>query len=546
MAKSNKEKEPKFVKRDDYNLYEIFPNGHTHANKVIGRRKLHFKNLAIIALPFCDDGTVDIYDSEFASSEDGGLMFLRVGKRSKTFYPVPALPGRARKTCKSLGRFISKTSNHYKEDEADVAEARKRFRQFIINVNSNRNELQKIGDMTIRYYIDSGQYKKDRQNFDTKRNKRQHVSDITLNSLRTQFEPWLDFKLNQIDKYWAEEMQEHWAKPRFNNANGKRYPNGFSQDTLRRYFTQFNALVNTCVKAKYIDYNRIEDEISRFPKAKQGKIITYDMNYDDLIIFIFEQTRGSLAGKLIVATMVLTGARNAEVYKNFIDNWDFKNRSIFIPSKISKNKDVGERYVYPENDKYWQMMHVHTESIDRNKFGHMFPSNINPGKYLSATVYRDVWKDIKLYYGLKNDARLYSFRSTFGTRIAETENPNVAAKVLGDRETTANQYYIHIEERRIEAASRKAGSTDPKLLADNLENKSTTKSNTSMTDYTIPVPEAMPLKVLKLWSMFKARRLKLDGTIKNDDYSAFVLKVQKQFEDNKISGPDIEEWLDFQ
>lgn len=527
----------KDIKSGKTELEHILSN--TSIQKFSGSKLCTFTNKLIEELPFCEE-TIQLTDTTFTAKDGGGRLILRVGITSKTFYPVAAFGSRA--TGPMLGKYVNKASNYYidqgKNKEANVKVARERFLEYIDDVSQGYQESQKGGNMTIRHYLESGKYMTDRKKYPIKSGKIKPVTQDTIDQMVSAFEPFLDFKLNEVNKNWVVEFDEYTNQPRFNKAN-KITTNGLSSDSKRKLYSAFNAMFNICVKANYIKVNKIDGYASMFPRSKPNPK-TYKIGYDELLEFIFdEDTPGSLSGKLIVAGMAVTAARNEELYANYIDNFNFEEKSIFIPAHISKNKEAGERTVYPESDLFWKYLALHAKGIARNPKGHMFPSPKNPEKHISDSMYKDIWKAVKMKFNLKDSDRLYNLRHTLLTKIAKTHGIDVAAAVAGDSLETANKYYNEKDEERIRSAFvANTGSQK------NSEIEETSNHNGSTNPIVAASKKSMPTTIISLFDMFiNGKVIPKPEHIYKSDWDKFVSLIKQQKESGQIEGADLEMWL---
>lgn len=511
----------------------------TSLQKFIGNHLCQLTNKLINELPFCEE-VVEITDTTFSAKEGGGRLILRIGKNSKTFYPIPAI-GIKRKTGKMLGKFVTKKSNHYVNSgpnkEADITTARDRFKEYIIFANAESSEKQKNGDMTIRFYLESGRYKEDRDKYPIQRGTFKPVTDDTIKMLLSGFDRWMDCKLNEVNESWGLEFDNDCNKLRKNKSNGKEF-NGLAITSRRKLFTAFSAMFNICVKAGYIQKNELEGEIARFPKnPKEGKPQTYNMSYESLMNHIFdEDTPESLSGKLIVAGMAVTAARNSELYKNYIDSFDFENRSIFIPAHISKNGAAGERTVYPASDIWWEKLAFHLKTIDRNKKGHMFPSPIITEQHMSPSMYSKTWQSVKKRFNLKATDRLYNLRATLLTRVAKESGIDVAADMAGDSIETANKYYNEKSEERLKEAMKKATGN---------KNKEEPEQPNYDGEIVLASTEGMPDDVIKIFNIFKnGKIIPKENHLLKTDWDKLVTLINALKDKGKlVEGEELDLWL---
>jgi hypothetical protein len=511
----------------------------TSLKKFTGNRLCTLTNKLIKELPF-SESVIEITDTGFTAKEGGGRLVLRVGKTSKTFYPIVAI-GRKRKTGKMLGKFTVNDTNHYINSgvnkEADITKARERFKKYIVFTNAHRSEKQKDGNMKIRFYLESGRYKEDRTKHKTKTGKYKPVTDNTIKMIISGFDRWMDCRLNEVNKEWALEFDNDCNELRTNKANGKKFK-GLKSESKRKLFTAFSAMFNICETAGYIAKNELDGEISRFPKSEIGNAKTYNMSYESLMDHIFdEDTPETLTGKLIVAGMAVTAARNSELYRNYIDNFNFEERSVYIPAEISKNGMAGQRTVYPSSDIWWEKLAFHLKTIDRNDKGHMFPSPIIIGQHVSPSIYSKTWTSVKKRFNLKDTDRLYNLRSTLMTRIAKESGIDVAAKMGGDSLETADKYYNDKNEERLKEAMRKA-------TGSNREEKQVIQINDDGA-IVLASTEGMTDDVIKIFNIFKnGKVVPQENHLLKTDWDKFVTLIKTQKDAGKlVEGPILDMWL---
>jgi integrase len=519
------------------------------------KTKLMFSDNLIRQLPFCSDGPIDIVDTSFNAENDGGRLILRIGKNTKTFYPSIAKRGNEKRgNGKSLGSWIVKNSRHYIFDEdkkikqANLETAKKRFKKVVQNHQSEVNIARKDGEITIREYLESGKYEQDRLKTTILRNKFAPVQKNTIKSIMGQFEPWLDKKLNEVSKEWPSEFKKNWEERyiEYNKEGRKQDPENFiakqvEVGTMRKYFGEINAMFNICEKRGYIHNNKMKNFASLFPKKaiKRGSVKTYKLNYDNLMTFLFDDcTPSPPFGKLIIAIMAVTGSRNSEVYKNFIDNFsDHDDKLIMtIPAEICKTKEAGARSVEIKHERVKEEVRKHLAEVPRNGKGHMFPSNRIMDAPVSDYAYRDLWKLVKAFFKLPSNGRMYSLRATFGTQVAKKGGIDVAADVLGDSLEIANLHYNDVdEERKSDAMNKVFNSSNEDIVA---------AQSAQHIDTVYAAADQLPESISKLFSMFKNGKVEpKHNHMLKADWNKFVNLIRNQFEAKKLSDDDIEMWL---
>jgi len=516
------------------------------------KTKLTFTDNLIKKLPYCADGPIDIVDTTFKAENDGGRLILRIGKNTKTFYPSIAKRGNEKRgNGKSIGSWITKDSNHYKVNEANLFTAKKRFREVVQNHRFKVKIAREDGDITIREYLESGKYEQDRLTTPTLRNKISPVEKNTITSILSQFEPWLDKELQEVSKEWPSEFKKHWESryTEYNQKERLKNPDGFKEKqvevgTMRKYFGEINAMFNICEKLGYIHSNKIKNFASLFPKktVKRGSVQTYKLSYDNLMTFLFdEDTPSPKYGKLIIAIMAVTGARNSEVYKNYIDNFsDHDDRLIMkIPTEISKTKEAGARSVEIKHEKVKEEIRNHLGRIPRNGKGHMFPSDKVMDHHTSDYAYRELWKLVKAFFKLPENGRMYSLRATFGTHVAKQGGIDVAAEILGDSLEIANLHYNNVDEERKSDAMNK-------IFNNNNEEANAAQQSKNINSVYADV-KLLPDSISKLFLMFKNGKAKLeDNYMLKADWDKFVSLIKTQKDAGLLEDPELNMWLSMQ
>ncbi len=542
------------VKKEDYDV-GYFAGYETEIDNRDARspapRKIMLTDLIIRKLPYCSNGPVDIVDTTFSSQNDGGRLILRIGKNTKTFYPSIAKRGNEKRgNGKALGQWIVKANNYYKQDEANLATAKERFREVVSSHQKAVKIARDEGQLTIREYLESGKYEQDRLTIPTQRNKISPVEKPVIKAILSQFEPWLDRELHEVSKEWPAEFKKHWTE-RYLQENEEGFKNNpdykpkqVAVDTMRKYFMMINAMFNICEKKAYIHSNPMANFASLFPKKKikPGEAQTYSLDYDNLMTFLFdESTKSAAYGKLIIAIMAVTGARNSEVYKNYIDNFQVKDDGrlfMYIPSEICKTREVGSRTVEIKHDFVKQKVIEHIEDIPRNAKGHMFPSTKYMDKHTSDYAYKELWKQVKAFFNLPVNGRMYSLRATFGTRLAKKSGIDVAANVLGDSLEIANLHYNEVD------TVRKAEAMDKVFNEKEESNILTFPASHIELDSVYASVDALPDSIKKLFLMFKSGKAEpqKDHMLKAD-WNNFVKLISTQFNAKKITDDEAELWL---
>jgi integrase len=312
--------------------------------------------------------------------------------------------------------------------------------------------------------------------------------------------------------------------------------------TMRRYFIEINAMFNICEKIGYIHSNKMKNFSSLFPKKtiSKGSVKTYDINYDNLMTFLFDDDTPSPSfGKLIIAIMAVTGARNSEVYKNFMDNFiDYNDRlTMTIPMEICKTKEAGARTVEIRHKRVKEEVRKHIAEIPRNGKGHMFPSRVVMDHHVSDYAYRELWKLVKAFFNLPLNGRMYSLRATIGTHIAKQGGIDVAADVLGDSLEVANLHYNNVDlERKSDAMDKVFNKTKDIVIA-----QTALPSNF---DTVYAAVDLLPQSISKLFSMFKNGKIEpRENYMLKTDWDKFVNLIKSHFEAKNINDSEVELWL---
>jgi len=510
----------------------------TDANKPTS---MTLKDSSIQKLPFIDDGIVDIYDVAIDASEHQGYrLVLRLSKLKKTFYIV----NKKRKITKKIGTWIKKPDSKYEPPPEGciwVAEVRKIFKDLVSEKEVTKDDSSNVAEMTICDYLLT-RYQNDRLKTTIKSDVIKPVRIETIKSILSVYGPWLDKKIGEAKSSWPQDFKDYWlVTDRYNAANRK--TSKLTTESMRKYYTYLNAMFGICVKRGYIAKNHIDGYTHLFERTKSEKVTVYEYDYDDVLEFIFsDEVEEKLSHKLIVASMIVTGGRNSEIYKNYRENFRIDKREVFIPGSISKNKNVS-RPIPVESDFYWQMVEAYVEDLELNQHGHMFPSKKAKNGHVTDNVYRGVWESIKTKYGLNKYARLYNNRATYGTRLAREHSVDVAAKTLGDSLETTAKYYLHHDIEVIRPALKKMF---------NRKSKNEDISKSSSPVYVREEQETelvrvgkMPPEVKNLFEQFlSGRDVSIEsGYIDKKIWMQFREKISSWFETRKASVKTLE-WIE--
>ena len=500
------------------------------------------KETHIEKLPFISKGVVDIYDTSIDAEHHGGYrLVLRLSSLRKTFYIV----NKKRKFTKKIAAWSSRPEDGiYADGFTGLKQVREQFKSLIAETEATKDDTSNVSEMTIKDYLLT-RYTRDRETTTIKSGVIKPVRKETIAAVISALEPWMNFKISQAKETWPQEFKDYWKDlVKVNPSNGKETL--LKEDTMRQYYTALNAMFSICVKRGYIAKNKIDGHIHLFKRTKNEKIVVYEYDYEDVLTFIFsDQVQEKLSHKLIVASMIVTGARNSEIYMNYSENFRIEKREIFIPGEISKNKNVN-RTVPVESDLYWLMVAEYLNELELNKYGHMFPSKKAKDGHVTDNTYRDVWEAVKKKYNLKKHARLYNNRSTYGTRLAKEHSIEIAAKMIGDSLETTAKYYLHTEPDIARGSLKKMfNKTEPSSASENstsVENRATTDDKNTRAKIQIG---KLPECVNELFEQFLGGKDAevLAGKVEKDVWVQFISKIAMRVQKGKASREE-EDWFE--
>ncbi|HDY8064968.1 hypothetical protein LO82_06405 [Vibrio vulnificus] len=521
----------KLVKKAEFELSDFVNKNRRHSSK---KSVFIFKQSDIDNLPFISDGTIDLYD--LSNQESGFSFVLRLSNKEKTFY-IKAKKGKSVSinAMRKIGVFgVRVNGTRPPLPQIELSTARKIFNEKVIELKKTSSEAVEVSNLTIREYLET-RYKDDRLNNNIKSGKRRPITDRTIKEIINSFPHWIDKKINSAHKGWVQEFEEYWKQAEVRDKQTGEIRSGTSTDTMRKKYTLLNAVFNMCALKGYIINNPIDGEIGRFPNSKFKSSINYDYNYEHIThaIFTNEDVRGSLAGKLIVATMILTGARNSEVYKNYLQNFNPEKRTIFIPSEISKNK--AQRTLKIDNDIYWEFWHLFYEREYRdnpNQF--MFPS-VKSRSHVTDGTYKPVWNSIKVIFGLTG--RLYDVRHTFARRANKAFGIAITAEILGDSINTAYEHYVKGDEtEKLNNMSKIQTATgEPKITL-----PLTTQTNDAIVNAS---SDLLPPSIRRHFNAFIGGKvLPEEGKMYKQQWDQFVAYIQRIHSRDNL-GIEVDDWL---
>lgn len=549
-----------FIDKEEFNLPVLLgsslasnPDDLAKQKKV---KRVAFSDKLIAKIPLLTEPPkntqifVELIDDECSLAN--AYLLLRITHKEKAFYiktrRTKATPGACRKIAVWQPRDRGGKGSRPPVGYLTTVDARKEFHKLYEELSIQTAEAREVGDMTIRNYV-TNLYAKDRENCNLKSGKRKKLRQGAIDQIIQGFPLWIDRKIKDVRKEWVQEFVDYWDSlividPETKNPvidpETQKPKSTNSSETRRKKYTIFNAMFNMCAYRGYIAKNPIDGEIGRFPRSKFRSDVDYDYVFEEVIDHIFqsEDIKGSLAGKIVIATMILCGARNSEVYRNYTENFDIEARTVFIPAHISKND--GERKLKIDNDTYWKYLKIYLDLYHfKNQFGHMFPS-LKRNNHATEAIYRPVWQSLQPV--LNQKGRLYDVRHTFARRVERKFGISKAAEILGDSIETAHNHYVKSnDEERF--ATMEAVQQDNPLKSTERKVEITTTQTVESGDVVQANEEFMPDPVLKLFNMFKnGKVLPAPGQIYASQWQQFVDFVAKKHERSDL-GEEVEDWL---
>jgi integrase len=521
----------KTVKQREFRLEDYIGE-----NKKTRKTSFPFKEAEIAKLPFTEDRPIDLYDS---SQEKGEWkLVLRINKTCKTFH-IRNSAGMKGK----IGTWMERpTSRYYPKGFVSLAQARKEFTERVDELAALTADAALKQKWTIRRYLDE-QYAKDRLKKKLRNGKIKAVSDDTIKEIKQGFEPWLDKRLMDADDTWPEDFQAYWNQKEYVVPRTQQRKIGITSETQRKYYTMLNAMFHICVKMGYLRHNPIDHQTARFERNDPQEIRTYeeDYDYEEIVAFIFDKCDGSLAGKLLIATIILTGTRPSEIYRNTSSSFDERKKTVFIPAAISKNS--GQRRIAIKVERYWiEFRKYKNFTWHENTGDFMFPSTKSASGHSGENLYKKIWKQIKIAYNITSGV-LYDNRHTFATLSARESSVEVTAGMLGDTiETTYKYYYKNKEEdsaKVVEAihSKRRVQPAEPTPVPK-------PQTLTSAPDRPIVHLGKLPGEVLDFYEVFiGGKEIPEEGHLYKDDWNTFIQKIEKRVERGRMS-EETEDWLD--
>lgn len=198
-----------------------------------------------------------------------------------------------------------------------------------------------------------------------------------------------------------------------------------------------NTFFDFCVDEEYIPRN----PVSKIKHIKQPK--TMERPYSDTEV---EMLRDACADKRDVALidfLFSTGCRREEIVKAKISDVDFRNRSVLIHGKGSKDRTV---YFSARCEKHLR------EYIESRKgvSEYLFCGSKEPYGQLTNNGLAAIVKRIGARAGVSN-VHLHRFRKWFGTYMANQGVPlqDIKEMMGHSKLDTTNNYYVYTNQERI-------------------------------------------------------------------------------------------------
>lgn len=513
------------IKKEDFILSEYI------GNKAIKQSTFVFKDSDIKKLPYIEKGSKDFFDAAVCGG--GFSLVLRLTKRSKVFYFKPT-----NGSMKKIGSWQERTdSRHYPSGFYSLAMARVEFKKICSQWDNFCAESATTGEWTIERYIDE-KYVEDRKSIKIKNGGIKPIENLkVLKAIKSDLTPFIKKRIKDVDEVWIKELIKYWETPKENPTNG--VVKVKSKRSQRKSYTVINSMFNICVKAKYITNNPLDGFTYLFKDEEEyeREINTYDVNPDIALRFLFEEAPGNLAGKIILATMIMAGVRNCEAYRNSRLNFQIEKKNLHIPSSISR-KTKRKRDIPIESDYFWSQVSIYLSSsyYFENDHGHMFPSHkMSETGHVTEGVMRHSWKAMKLKFGFLTTDRAYDFRHTFATKVTKKVGVETAAKIIGDKPETLMKYYLkhEIDETRPLLAEIQNGSANRQLVKEDTNDTNNMVQATAL---------GMPDAVKQAFETYKnGKVLPSDHMMYISQWDLFVSIIRQMSKNGMIK--DAEMWL---
>lgn len=338
-----------------------------------------------------------------------------------------------------LGEWKTKPpSNYMPKDFLNTRSAREALYRFVEDQKLLSGDSEKFNQLSIRSYVEGGYYVEDRKIKPLKNGKFSVPEEGTIKTILNRFPAVIDRKIGDVSEEWIFEIKADWEKQ------------GLTTGTMRGYYSTLNSLFNICVKKGYILHNPLDIYYYLFPHNDVNpQKNTYDWDYFEIVDFIFsaafddyfpQPRAANQAGKIIIATAIVAGVRPIEARRDFVENFDVENQTLYIPKAMQKKTKIGRKIAIP-HDQFWDAISAYKSTLATNAT-FMFPSNNSKTGYVSESAYRYHWEAVRLKFNLSGSDLLYHNRHTFSTNLRQTPGgEGLHASMIGDNERTANKFY---------------------------------------------------------------------------------------------------------
>ncbi len=537
------------VKKSDFNIQDYVDKHYIEKRNGKTINRFMFTDKRIDDLPFIEEGIIDFKDSQ----TDKNLfikanLVIRISKTTKVFYPQ--FNG---KMGKKLGNWMKrpKSGGHIPKGLLTTTMAKELFKERYEDQEALDDRVSYMKRKTILDYIEN-HYTEDRKDTPLDSGKCTPLSTKTKKVLLADFRPWLDFKLEDVNSGWAKEFKAHWSRKRrleIDSETGEKKEISVSTGSMRKSFVIFKAMIGICKTLGYIAKNPLMNQGHLFPENPIKEKNHFIIDRGEVVKFIFSEEfekyyphtyTANFEGKIIVASVVLTGCRPIEIRSNYKNNFRINDRLINIESGLQKKTSHG-RNTAIENDLYWQMVQLFIEKYYINNVdGRMFYSHNSSSGYVSETKYRYHWQAVKEKFGLDKNDLLYHNRHAMATVAAHEIGPEKAASMLGHSESIANKNYINTVSPKVRDVMRKIQNSDN---TEQLREAHIESNSIERTDKIIEL-KAMPDSIRHLYEVFAGvREIPATDQLYYSDWLDFSAKIQQRINKSKLDEA-AEDWYE--
>ncbi len=537
------------IKKSDFNIQDYVDKHYIEKRNGKTINRFMFTDKRIDDLPFIEDGPIDFKDSQtdkniFIKAN----LVIRITKTAKVFYPQ--FNG---KMGKKLGDWMKrpKSGGHIPRGFLTTTMAKELFKERYEDQEALDDRVSYMKRKTILDYIEN-HYTEDRKDTPLDSGKCTPLSPKSRQNLLSAFEPWLNFKLEDVNSGWAKEFKAYWSKRRrleTDSETGEEEEVPISTGTMRKSFVIFKAMIGICKRLGYISKNPMMNQGHLFPENPVKEKNHFILDRGDVVKFIFSEEFekyfpykyiANFEGKIIVATVVLTGCRPIEIRSNYKNNFRIKERLINIESGLQKKTSHG-RNTAIENDLYWQMIQLFVDKYYiNNADGRMFYSHNSSSGYVSETKYRYHWQAIKEKFSLDKNDLLYHNRHAMSTDAAWEVGSAKAAAMLGHSESIANKNYrdpTSPAARKVLAKLQNSDSTEQRNEVDKENNE------VKRTDKIIEL-KGMPDSIRHLYEVFAGvREIPAVDQLYYNDWLVFSAKIEQRIKRGKLDDA-AEDWYE--